>query len=132
MASIAHLLLAHHRGLEPVPKHGSLSCHGCTALVARDVRYLGQQVICPRCGAALKAPGAPPSANLASMKAIIALAVTIAVVLLLAGRLQTPAFTRGLVRDRGRPLRCSAIRRSANQCSANHRLRVIDVVSVKT
>src|ERR1700722_4624656 len=86
MVAIAHLVLARQRRLEPVPKHGSLSCNVCTALVAPDVRYVGQEVICPRCGTALRAPGAPPAPDLSSMKVIIALAVTIALVLLLLAR----------------------------------------------
>jgi uncharacterized paraquat-inducible protein A len=83
---VAQVVLAWQSRLEPAPKHGPISCDGCSALVACDVRYVGQQMTCSRCGSRLTAPGARPVPLRRSASAVITLAIGLALVLLALGR----------------------------------------------
>jgi uncharacterized paraquat-inducible protein A len=86
LAAFVHAILERQKRLEPVPKHGPLSCNACTSLVAQDIRYTGQKVTCPRCGCNVQAPGTPPSSEAVPTRAVIAAAIGIAIVLLVLGR----------------------------------------------
>ena len=86
-AAVLHAALARQRRLEPGPKHGPLACNTCTTIVAGDVCYVGQNLTCPRCGCNVRAPGIPHRSPAISTRAAIALAIGLAIVLLVLGRM---------------------------------------------
>ena len=87
LAAIVQAMLARHQRLQPVPKHGPLACNSCTTIIAGDVRYVGQELTCPRCGCNVRAPGTPPGCEVVPTRAAIAVAIAVAILLLVLGRM---------------------------------------------
>jgi uncharacterized paraquat-inducible protein A len=70
---------------EPAPKHGAIPCDLCSGLIAADVPFVGQELICPRCGHRCKAPGVTPGRHIL-IYACVAIAGAALLVLLLWAR----------------------------------------------